>query len=128
MLSRIWTLGWVVALATVATTASAEPKQLNVDFGSFPKGMTCKVFGTSGRVSLKVGREIEYFVKGDTSNVSFQCQQPDGRRFQVDTGPLLPAGSFRLVAIQINQDNHAHVFWDAGSLMRRTYPGILKWF
>lgn len=115
-------------LAAAATAAHAEPKQLNVDFGFFPKDTTCKVFGTSGRVTLKTGREIEYFVKGDTSNVSFQCQQPDGRRFQVDTAPLLPAGNFRLVAIQINQDNHAHVFWDSGGLMRRTYPGILKWF
>lgn len=128
MFQRVKSGGLVAALVLAATAAHAEPKQLNVDFGSFPKGMTCKVFGTSGRVSLKTGREIEYFVKGDTSNVSFQCTQPDGRGFQVDTGPLLPAGSFRLVSIQINQDNHAHVFWDAGGLMRRTYPGVLNWF
>lgn len=128
MLKRVRKISLAVVLVAAATAAHAEPKQLNVDFGFFPKGTTCKVFGTSGRVSLKTGREIEYFVKGDTGNVSFQCTQPDGRRFQVDTAPLLPAGNFRLVAIQINQDNHAHVFWDPGGLMRRTYPGVLKWF
>ena len=111
----------------LAAPAFAEPVTLTVDFGHFPKGTTCQVFGTTGRVSLKTGKEIEYKIKGDTGNVSFRCMQPDGRRFDVATGSLLPQGNFKLVAMQINQDNHAHVFWDQGGLQRRTIPGILNW-
>ncbi|WP_152613004.1 hypothetical protein [Tateyamaria sp. ANG-S1] len=74
-----------------------------------------------------MGREIEFKVRGDTSNVSFTCTQPDGRVFKVRTGSLLPPDSFRKVAVQINQDNHAHIFWDQGGLRRKTIPGILQW-
>ncbi|MFL4470837.1 hypothetical protein ACERZ8_13440 [Tateyamaria armeniaca] len=117
----------VLVLSVSAAAASAEPDRLNVDFGSFPTGTACKVHGTSGKVSLRTGREIEFKVRGDTGNVSFTCTQPDGTSFLVRTGPLLPQGNFRLVAIQINQDNHAHIFWDQGGLRRSTVPGILDW-
>lgn len=114
--------------AAIATTASAEPQRLEVDFGFFPKGTACKVFGTSGRVSFKEKRkEFEFSIRGDTGNVSFRCTQPDGRSFDVHTGPLLPQGDFRLVTVQVNQDNHAHVFWDQGGLRKQITPGILKW-
>ena len=114
-------------LCLLASASFAEPKKLNVDFGFFPKGTECNVFGTSGRVTLKTGREIEYSIRGDTGNVSFRCRQPDGRSFTVQTGPLLPKGSLRLVAVQINQDNHAHVLWDQGGMQRAIVPGILNW-
>ena len=110
-----------------ATPARAEPAKLTVDFGSFPKGMTCKVGGTRGRVTMKVGREIEFTIRGDTSDVSFLCTQPDGRSFVVATGPLLPPGDHSIVAVQINQDDHAHILWDQGGLRRATVPGILRW-
>ncbi len=110
-----------------ATSVAAEPAKLTVDFGFFPKGTTCSVHGTTGKVRLKTGREIEYSIKGDTGNVSFRCQQPDGSSFTAHTGPLLPQGSPRLVAIQINQDNHAHVLWSAGGIQKSTIPGVLRW-
>lgn len=110
-----------------ASLANAEPSKLTVDFGFFPKGTTCQISGTTGRVKLKVGREIEYTVRGNTANVSFRCQQPNGAAFTVNTGPLLPQGNHRMVAVQINQDNNAHVLWDQGGLRRKTVPGILNW-
>ena len=118
---------FTLALATSATIASAEPKKLNVDFGFFPKGTSCKIHGTNGRVKLKVGREIEYNIRGNTGNVSFRCQQPNGAAFTVHTGPLLPPGDLRMVSIQINQDNHAHVLWDQGGLRKKTVANILNW-
>ncbi len=118
---------FLAALGFSTGIASAEPARLTVDFGFFPAGTECQVFNTSGRVGLRVGREIEFTINGDTANVSFVCQQPDGRSFQVDTGPLLPPGDHRLVAVQINQDNNAIVLWDQGGLMRQSYPGILRW-
>ncbi|MGR3713814.1 MAG: hypothetical protein ACU0A6_11930 [Shimia sp.] len=118
----------VAGLLTFAvTSADAEPKKLNVDFGFFPKGTSCSVSGTTGKVTLKTGREIEFKVRGDTSNVSFHCTQPDGRKFSVATGPLLPQGNHSLVAVQINQDNNAYVMWDQGGLRKLSYPGILNW-
>ncbi len=110
-----------------ASAAVAEPRKLNVDFGFFPKGTAGKVSGSSGKISLKTGKEIEFKVRGDTGNVSFHCTQPDGRRFSVATGPLLPQGSPSLVAIQINQDNRAHVLWKDGSLRKQTYSEVLNW-
>lgn len=114
-------------LSLLATVASAEPQKLNVEFGFFPKGTACKINGTAGRVTLKTGRSIKFKINGDTGNVSFRCQQPDGRSFFIATGPLLPQGNYRLVSVQINQDNHAHVFWDQGGLRKKIIPGILNW-
>ena len=122
------TLVCAISVSLAASSATAEPARLNVDFGFFPAGTECKVYGTTGRVGLKVGREIEFSIRGDTSNVTFRCTQPDGKRFPVDTGPLLPEGNFKLVAVQINQDDHAHVFWDQGGLRKSITPGILKWY
>ncbi len=110
-----------------ATLTHAEPAKLNVDFGFFPKGTSCKAFGTNGRVKLKVGREIEFNIRENTGNVSFRCQQPNGATFTVNTGPLLPQGNHRMVSIQINQDNNAHVLWDQGGLRRKTVSGVLNW-
>ena len=119
-------LASLILLALVGR-AAAEPAKLTVDFGFFPKGTACQVFNTSGKVSLRTGREIEYKIKGDTGNVSFRCTQPDGRSFEVATGALLPPGNPSLVAIQINQDDHAHILWDQGGLRRNTVAGVLKW-
>lgn len=119
----------LLTLAAIMTAgaAFAEPAKLTVDFGFFPKGTACTVHGTSGKVRLKTGRGIEYTIKGDTGNVSFRCQQPDGRSFTAHTGPMLPQGAPRLVAIQINQDNHAHVLWSDGGIRKTVIPGVLRW-
>jgi hypothetical protein len=110
-----------------AGPAFSAPAKLTVDFGFFPKGTSCKVYGTSGKVRLKTGREIEFTIKGDTGDVSFRCQQPDGRSFTVRTAPLLPQGAPRLVAMQINQDGNAHILWDEGGLRRAVFPDALNW-
>lgn len=118
----------VFAALAFAAPAIAAPAKLNVDFGYFPKGTTCQVFGTTGKVRFKAkSKEFEYRIKGDTGNVSFRCQQPDGRTFEVSTAALLPSGSPKLVSIQINQDDQAHVLWDDGGLRRASTRGILKW-
>ncbi|WP_141104878.1 hypothetical protein [Thioclava sp. IC9] len=116
-----------LTLLSLAGGAAAEPEKLTVDFGFFPKGTACQVFNTTGKVSLRTGREIEYTIKGDTGDVVFRCAQPDGRSFEVATGALLPPGNPSLVAIQINQDDHAHILWDQGGLRRSTVAEVLRW-
>ena len=118
---------FMVCLCALAQPAAAETDVLDVDFGFFPQGTSCRVFNTRGTVTLEVGREIEYHITGDTGRVAFRCTQPDGKSFDVEAGALVPAGPHRRVAIQINQDNHAHVFWDEGGLRRMIVPGILRW-
>jgi hypothetical protein len=115
------------AFVALASPAAAGTNVLTVDFGFFPKGTTCQVFNTSGKVTMRTGREIEFKITGDTARVAFSCTQPDGRTFDVDAGALLPPGNHRRVALQINQDNHAHVLWNAGGLRKTIVPGILKW-
>jgi len=110
-----------------AASTTVSPDKLTVDFGFFPSGTTCAAYGTSGKVSVQYGKEIEFTVRGNSTQLSFTCQQPDGKNFSVNVGALLPQNSTRLVAIQINQDNNAYMFWDQGGLMRRHVPGILRW-
>ncbi|MBL3568521.1 hypothetical protein BV509_15485 [Rhodovulum sulfidophilum] len=122
-------VGFQVAVLAVllAGPALAEPALLKVDFGFFPKGTTCQPYGTGGKVTMKEGREIRFKIKGDTGHVSFRCKQPDGRSFEVQTGRLLPPGSPSMVAVQINQDDHAHVLWDDGGLRKTVVADVLKW-
>lgn len=128
MMNRLTLTGAAVAAAlALAAPAMAEVSKLTVDFGFFPAGTSCQVFDTTGRVSLKTGREIEYTVNGDTARVAFRCQQPDGRAFRVAAGALLPQGNHRLVAMQVNQDDHAHIYWDDGGLQKVIVPGVLNW-
>jgi hypothetical protein len=115
------------ALLALASPAAAGTDVLSVDFGFFPEGTNCQVFNTTGKVTMRRGREIEFKITGDTARVAFHCTQPDGRSFDVNAGALLPPGNHRRVALQINQDNHAHVMWDEGGLRKSIVPGVLVW-
>lgn len=126
MMMRAPALIFAAMLAT-ATPAFAATDVLTVDFGFFPQGTTCKIFNTTGKVTMRTGREIEFKIKGDTAKVAFRCSQPDGRTFEVNAGALLPQGDHRRVSMQINQDDHAHVLWDDGGLRKSIVPGILVW-
>ncbi|PTV97610.1 hypothetical protein C8J27_101727 [Rhodobacter aestuarii] len=115
------------ALVALASPAAAGVDVVSVGFGFFPKGTSCQVFNTSGKVTMREGRDIKFKIKGDTARLAFRCTQPDGRSFEVNVGRLLPQGNHRRVSMQINQDNHAHVFWDDGGLRKSLVPGILVW-
>ena len=59
MMMRAPALIFAAMLAT-ATPAFAATDVLTVDFGFFPQGTTCKIFNTTGKVTMRTGREIEF--------------------------------------------------------------------
>lgn len=118
----------VITVSLMAAPAMAGIAKLNVSFGYFPEGTTCQAFGTTGKVKVKVKREIKYSIRGgDSSKLAFKCVQPDGRGFSVNVGPMLPDGDLKMVAMQINQDGNAHIFWDNGGLTKTMVPNAVNW-
>lgn len=116
----------IASMVCAGSGINAAPKKLNVDFGFFPAGTDCQVFGTTGQVRKKIKKEIKFRIKGDTGKVSFRCQQPDGFQFQVDTGPLLPDVNVSFVTMQINQSGKALVMFDSNGIRQVVHDGILK--
>ena len=110
-----------------AGALSARAETLTVDFGFFPKGMECHISGTSGKVRLKTGREIEYTIKGDVTGTAFVCTLPDGRSFRIAPGVWYASGA-RMTAVQINADGRAIVMFDSGGgLVQNVFDNALKW-
>ena len=117
----------IVGFALVASSSVALADKLTVDFGFFPKGLDCDVGGTSGKVSVRRGRELEYTIKGDVAGTKFACTLPDGRSFTVAPGVWYVAGT-RMTAVQINADDRAIIMWDSGGgLSQSTQSGVLNW-
>lgn len=117
----------VFSFVILATSGIALADKLTVDFGFFTKGFDCDISGTSGKVTVQRGRELEYTVKGDVAGTTFTCTLPNGKSFTVAPGAWYVAGT-RMTAVQINADDRAIIMWDGGGgLSQSTQSGVLNW-